>query len=246
MSFPDTTLGGPGSRFPETTQGVGSGFAGLGGRPTPEAVETLCRRYWKPVYSYVRVAWAKSNEDALDLTQAFFAWLLEESALSRFDSERGSFRTFLKTLLRRFIGHQEQALHALKRGGAGKILSLEGSAPLLEDLLPDPRTPDPERAFQQVWAVELVQLCLDRVRQSCAAPERALPFRIYEAHTLGSSESRPTYRELGARYGITEREVETHLTAIRREIRREIEAELLRLTGNERAAREEWDELFGA
>src|SRR5688572_22453356 len=106
MKSTDTSLGGADARFPETASQVGT---------DPEA---LARAYWKPVYAYVRLAWAKSNEDAKDLTQAFFLWLLEERALDGYDPARGGFRPFLKVLLRRFVGHQDRALGALRRGGS--------------------------------------------------------------------------------------------------------------------------------
>ena len=66
--------------FPETTVGVLGEFT-----RGPEGLGRVCSKYWKPVYAYVRAAWAKSNEDAKDLTQAFFLWLLEERVLEQFD-----------------------------------------------------------------------------------------------------------------------------------------------------------------
>ncbi len=245
MNHADTSLGGTGQRFPETTMGFAGTLASGGRDVPPEGVETLSRRYWKPVYSYIRIAWAKSNEDAKDLTQAFFAWLLEGTALGRFDPSRGSFRTYLKTLLRRFVGHEEEALRARKRGGGSRILSLDGSAPEIADLASDPRTADPERIFRQVWAVEFTQHCLSRLRERYEGSARPLPFRLFAEYALAAPETRPTYAALARTHGIPEREVESHLARLREELRAEMRAELARQAGSEEAAREEWNELFG-
>lgn len=245
MHSRDTTLGGAEQRFPQTTGDFVSGIASGNGAIDSATLEELCRRYWKPIYSYIRIAWAKSNEDAKDLTQAFFLWIFETPDLSRFDRSQGSFRTYLKTLLRSFVGHQEQALHALKRGGAVRIISLEGVAPELRELASDPQTTDPDRIYHQVWKVEVIQGCLARVRDRCESSGRALAYRVYSEYALSDQGSRPTYADLARRHGISERDVETHLTAVRREVREEMRAEIARQAGNPQAAHEEWNELFG-
>ena len=106
MKSGDTTLGGGAKAFPETSLG----FAGALKKPDELSLETLSRRYWKPVYSFIRVGWAKSNEDAKDLAQEFFLWLLEGEALKRYDVARGGFRSFLKALLRRFVETNFQSI----------------------------------------------------------------------------------------------------------------------------------------
>lgn len=242
MKPADTTLGGRDPRFPETT----AGFSALLGDPSRGGLETLCRRYWKPVYSFIRVSWAKSNEDAKDLTQEFFVRLLEGTALARFEPARGSFRAYLKTLLQRFVGHEEDARRALKRGGGVRVLSFDGTAPLLEELTSDPRAADPGKIFEKVWAIELVNHAIGRVRGRYESSGRPLPFRVYEEYAFAAPEGRPTYGALAARHGIGEREVETHLSAVRDLIRVEIRAELAELTATERDLEVEWHELFGA
>src|SRR5258708_33484830 len=71
------------------------------------ALEQLCRSYWFPLYAYVRRK-GHSPEDAQDLTQEFFARLLEKKLLSRADRQRGRFRTFLLTALQNFIAHERE------------------------------------------------------------------------------------------------------------------------------------------
>src|SRR5207245_607719 len=100
MDVLDTSLGGSQQAFPKTVWEMVSRLKD----PRPEVrrsgLEDLCRRYWKPVYHSLRVGWTKSNEEAKDATQAFFLWLLEEEAIRGYSTERASFRTYLKSLLR--------------------------------------------------------------------------------------------------------------------------------------------------
>ncbi len=245
MKDADTTSGDPSARFPETAQDLLRGLRAPSGSDFQAALATLCRRYWKPVYMYVRIAWAKSNEDAKDLTQAYFLQLLEGDSLKKFDATRGSFRSYLKLTLRSFIGHEETALGALKRGGGAHRVSLEGSPPALEEVVPDPRSADPEKVFESLWVVELINRAIERVRERYRAHGKEKAFRIYDEYVLSQSSPRPTYQDLADRYGIKEREVETHLEALRLEVRQEIRSELAELTSDERSLQEEWDGLFG-
>src|SRR5258708_32972394 len=124
----DTSLGGPLKGFPETRMTLVTGLHSADSKERAAAFEAICASYWKPIYSYARIAWAKGNEEAKDLTQAFLLWLLEGEALDRFESERGSFRRYLKVLLRSFVGHQAAALGRLKRGGGAVIPSPDREA----------------------------------------------------------------------------------------------------------------------
>ena len=239
MSSGDTTLGGGEKAFPETTLG----FAGGLRQDYARSIETLCARYWKPVYSYIRIAWAKSNEDAKDLTQAFFAWLLEEQALQGYDPGRGGFRPYLKVLLRRFVGHAERDLHRLKRGGGAKIFSLEGDAPHLPEIHGEGA--DPEKVFERVWLEDLVQQSLGRVRDRCLRSGKETRYRLYEAFALGSAATPPTYADLAARFGVTVGEVEKSLYQVREEIRQEMRSAMAQAAGSDRDLDDEWKRLLG-
>ena len=83
---------------PATTWGMLSSLRGRDEEARRAGLRELALRYWKPVYRFARVAWAKSNEDAKDLAQAFFLWMTEEPALDSYDPAKGGFRTFLKIL----------------------------------------------------------------------------------------------------------------------------------------------------
>lgn len=221
----DTSLGGG---FPETTWGLVSRLRETAAHR--QALEALCTRYWKPVYTYVRLAWRKSDADARDLTQAFFLWLLDGEPLKRYEPERGGLRPYLKVLLRRFVSHQEVAMQRLKRGGGALHLSIEDVG--------EPPAGEPEEAFDRAWIAELVRQAVDRVR----ARTDATAFAVYEAYDLG--ESRPTYAELAERHAIPLNEVKNHLFRVREHVRGEIRADLAQMTSGAAELEEEYGALF--
>lgn len=233
MAHADTSLGGGDRRFPETTWGMVARLRDASPEGYRSGLETFCRRYWKPAYRYIRAAWSKSNEEAKDLAQAFFLWLLDAETLRQYAPEKGGFRPFLKLLLRRFVGHQEVALARLKRGGGTRILPIEES-----DVAAEPGETDPERIFDRAWIREVVNQAIDRVR----AQSEALVFRVYEEYDL--SPSPPTYSELALQLGIPEKDVRKHLFDVRERVRTEIRAELTRLTADPKELEEEWNGLF--
>jgi RNA polymerase sigma factor (sigma-70 family) len=241
MASGDTSLGGSGPEFPKTAGDMIAGARDPSSKVRRAAFEDLSRRYWKPVYTYVRLAWAKSNEDAKDLTQAFFLWLLEGGSIARYERERASFRTYLKMLLKSFVGHQDEAMSRLKRGGGVRIVAMD-----VKDLVPDPRAADPERLFDQEWRRVLIQNAVDQVRKDWSSGDRAVKFRAFELYDLLPPEGRPTYAEVAGQLGIKESDVRNHLFAAREAIRSEIRRELSELTSGPEELAEEWNAFFGS
>lgn len=242
MHSADTSLGGAGREFPRTTLG----FVGALRSPEPaeygRALEDLARRYWKPVYAYVRAGRARSNEDAKDLTQAFFAWLLESGVLRRYDPARGGFRAYLRTLLANFVRHADRDGARLKRGGGARIFPLDEAAGGLPEAGPDT---DPEQAFERAWFEDLVRRALGRVRRRWEESGRGLRFRAYEEYALVPEARRPTGAELAARLGLSPTEVEKSLYLVREDLRRELRAALAETAGDDRELEDEWRRLLG-
>lgn len=238
MNAGDTSLGGWGRAFPATTQGLLSRL----GRDPRAALEEVCRRYWKPVYAYLRIARARSNEDAKDLTQAFVLWLLEGDALSSYAAERGSLRGFLKVLLSRFVEHEDRARQALKRGGGRKLLRLDDEESPLRDVLADGQARDPGEVFDRAWRDELAKVVVERVRRRLESEGRGAQFRIYEAYHLGNS----SYDDLAKSLGISESEVRHGLSAAREAVRQELRVELSKYTLGPGDLQEEMHVLFGS
>ncbi len=235
----DTSMGGEGEAFPKTTFHLVQGLHGEDLEDRRGALELLCKRYWKPVYAFVRRAWAKSNEDAKDLAQAFFLWALEADRLARFDPARGTFRGFLKLLLKGFLADREDAMRALKRGGGVKILSIPDTAGF------EPADRDPHEAFDRHWKLEVVKRALQRVQKWYSANNREIQYKAFREYAEAEKEGKPTYAEVARRLGLSESDVRNHLHAVRRRLREEIRAELADTVSGPGELEGEWKALFG-
>ena len=181
----DTSLGGPIKAFPETRATALTRLRSEDPGERAAAFGAFSSTYWKPIYCFVLIAWAKGNEEAKDLTQAFLLWLLEDGALDRFEPARGGFRGYLKVLLRSFVGPQAAALGRLKRGGGRIAVSLDSETRSIDDFLSDSRVSDPEAAFEQAWRVELVDQAIDRTLGEYLARNRVSQFAISETQKFG-------------------------------------------------------------
>src|SRR5438094_1880330 len=141
-----------------------------------EALEKLCRTYWYPLYVYVR-SQGKSPEDAQDLTQIFFSRLLEKNYFAKADPDRGRFRTFLLRSMKNFLVNEWKRAGRLKRGGGVEFLSIDAN--VAEDRYAtepaDESTPD--AAFEQRWAITLIEQVLDTLRREYSAADKA---RLFE------------------------------------------------------------------
>ncbi len=237
MADRETTTGGPAKSFPDTTWGF---VSRLGGAERRAGLEQLAGRYWKPIYHFVRAAWAKSREDAKDLTQAFVLWLIEADALDKYRPEKGGFRAYLKSLLRHFVAHQEEALHRLKRGGGTHVLSLDA-----EEVPPETVAAKPEEAFDAAWLAELLARAVARVRERLASQGRAHQVRVFELYDMCPPDRRPTYAALASQLGLKETDISNHLFAVREEVRAEVRRELAETVEDVRDIDDEWRALFG-
>lgn len=115
------------------------------------ALETLCRDHWRAVYGYVRRT-GQSKEDARDLTQEFFARLLEKHWIEGLKETGGSFRGFLFKALRRFLVSEYRASHAQKRGGGRVLIPID----LLSVPDDSPSSFSPEQAYDRHWAMTVI------------------------------------------------------------------------------------------
>src|SRR5262245_10368071 len=120
MGHPGTSIGGEALQF-RTTCWSSILQAREGDR---ENLGMLIRTYWKPVYAYIRNGWGKSNEDAKDLTQAFFTGRIGRPFLADVGPGKGRFRSFLRACLKNFLSNEEKRRQALKREGRLPPLSL--------------------------------------------------------------------------------------------------------------------------
>jgi RNA polymerase sigma-70 factor (ECF subfamily) len=123
-------------------------------------LELLCRQYWKPLFAFVRCR-GHSEHDAQDLTQAFFAKLLEKEWLKVADPTRGRFRTFLLTAFKRFLANEREYSLAKKRGGGVQTFPIDPGG---EIQIADPRGHTAESMFERQWAMTVLQTAMKRLR----------------------------------------------------------------------------------
>jgi len=133
-----------------------------------EALTTLCRVYWYPLYAFARRRLG-SVEDAQDLTQAFFALLLEKDYLKAADPERGKFRAFLLTAFKHFLSKARDREQAQKRGGGQRIVPLDFQSGERRYRLEPADHATPEAIFERRWALTLLEQALSRLRQEFEA-----------------------------------------------------------------------------
>lgn len=205
-------------------------------------LETLSRRYARPIYFYLRVARARSREDAKDLAQSFFLWLMEKNVLQRYDPRRGSFRNYLKGLLHHFMMNVERKEKRLKRGGASKRLPLSLDGELVDD---SAKGNDPEEIFDRAWKEKVLERALERARRHFVSKGRAGYLDTFDAYYRSRSERPPTYGEVAARLKLKGSDVRNHLFTVRDRLRTEIFRELADTVGNMAELQEEWNALFG-
>ena len=228
---PDTAIGGPAGQFPSTRVSLLEAAAsGL----SETAMDQVIALYWKPVYRFLRLKFQKSNEDAKDLTQGFFASALQRDFFSRFDPAKASFRTYLRMAVERYAANEHSAQNRQKRGGDVQF------EPVDEQQI---ATESPEQEFEREWRRQLFRLALDDLRAHCEREGKQLQFGIFEDYDL-TDRDRLSYSDLAVKYGISETAVTNHLAWVRRTLRVFITERLRATTSGERELREEVRRLW--
>lgn len=188
------------------------------------ALEELCTAYWYPLYAYLR-RWGHSHEDAADLTQGFFAKVLGSDTLAQADRERGRFRTFLLTGLKRFVAHEWERSRRQKRGGGQSLISFEELAGAERYAAEPADNATPDALYQRRWAETLLARALDRVRSEYAANGRAALFDLLKPYVWGE-ESRASYPEIAAHLDLNEGAVRTAVSRLRTRFAQALRAEV--------------------
>jgi RNA polymerase sigma factor (sigma-70 family) len=222
----DTGIGGAAGEFPPTDLSL---LAAATSDLSNRALERVVALYWKPVYRFIRIKFRKSNEDAKDLTQSFFATALQRDFFRKFDPSRAPFRTYVRVSVDGFAANQWAAEKRKKRGGDVEF------EPLEEDQV---ATESAEEVYEREWRRQLLTLALDDLRAHCHESGKTLHFRIFEAYDLSGAE-RPSYSDLAVRHDIAETSVTNHLAWARRMLRSLVAERLREVTSGEGELRKE-------
>jgi RNA polymerase sigma factor (sigma-70 family) len=211
-------------RFETTHWSVVLRAVGSVGDRSTEALSSLCGTYWYPVYAFIRRN-GRSPEDASDLTQSFFADVIEKGSLSSVDPNLGRFRTFLLGAVRHFLANDQRRLGALKRGGGVANLSIDVDAAERTFAIEPVHELTPETLFERQWTLQLLDRATRRLEQEYALAGkhdvfgRLRPFLTAE----GLDES---YTDLAAGWGTTPGAVRVAVHRLRRQFRDALVAEI--------------------
>ena len=209
----------------ETTQW--SIVLAAGHRSSPagqRALAELCEKYWYPLYAYVRRR-VPDAQEAQDLTQAFFAMLLDKNYVAEADPERGKFRTFLLSSLGHFLANQWDRTRAQKRGGDRVHLSLDfddGERRFSQE--PATRL-TAERVYDRQWGLTLLSQVLSRLRGEYAAAGKMPLFAELEQY-ITPSEHTASYTKAGAKLQMRAGAVKVAVYRLRRRYGELLRAEI--------------------
>ena len=199
-----------------------------GGQPLqPQAAaarEALCRAYWRPLYAYIRRA-GHPPHDAQDLTQAFFARLLEKDFFLQADQSRGRFRSFMLAALKNFLANEWDKQHTLKRGGGAVHISIDLGAADSQAGIEPAENETPDVAFQRRWATALLEQSLARLRREYRAEGKEMLFEQLKT-TLTEPRSGEAYAEIAHFGQTTEAAVKMAVHRLRQHYRAAIRAEI--------------------
>jgi RNA polymerase sigma-70 factor (ECF subfamily) len=208
------------------------------------ALETLCARYWYPLYAFVRRRGHDPHE-AEDLTQSFFAYLLRKDALLQVDPGKGLFRTFLLSSLTNFLNDQWDRRQALKRGGGKQLISwdaLEGESRFQAE----PEAPlAPEKLFERRWAMTLIERVLLRLRREYETGGKLQQFQRLEPCLTGAI-GQGFYEEAAAALGMKAGAVRVALHRLRRRLGEVLRSEVAQTVATPEEIDEEIRCLFAA
>jgi RNA polymerase sigma factor (sigma-70 family) len=231
-------------RFP-TTQWSRVVTAGRGdAAQAREALSGLCQAYWYPIYAYIRHR-RYTPEKARDLTQDFFAYVLERDLFAKADPARGRFRAFLRTVCARQLADRRDQEKAAKRGGGRSLLSID---PLDAEGRYAREPADeltPERIFDRTWALTLLDRVVERLRSEYDDADRADRYKELIA-LLTRDPATGTYSETAERLGTTEGNVRVAVHRLRRRYGLLLREEIAATVGELVQVEDEIHTLFSA
>jgi RNA polymerase sigma-70 factor (ECF subfamily) len=189
--------------------------AGDGRSPQAEsALATLCEAYWFPVYAFIRRS-GKSEDEARDLTQAFFARVIEKNYFKDAREDRGRFRSFLLTSVRHFLSNERDAERALKRGGGQTILSLDVDDGERQYLREPVDADTPEHVYERRWALAVLATAISRLDANYERSSKRAQFLRLKPFLTGDEPE--SYGALASELGVSDGSLRVAVHRLRRQ-----------------------------
>jgi len=208
------------------------------------ALETLCRSYWYPLYAYLRRQ-GRAPHDAQDLTQAFFARLLQKDYLQAAAREKGKFRTFLLVAFKRFLANEWDREHAQKRGGFTPVVSIDHELAESRFAAEPAHNLQPDVLFDRQWAMALLDQTMRQLQEEYVSSGRAKLFEYLQS-CLAREESALPYGEIAARLKLTEAAVKMAVHRLRARYREILRAQIAHTVSGPEQVEEEIRDLFAS
>ncbi len=246
MNAADTGLAGgthAGAWAVTTHWSVVLSAANSGSANAAEALESLCRTYWYPLYAYLRRR-GHNVDEAQDLTQEFFARLLEKHWLEQADPNRGKFRSCLLGAMNHFAANEWRRAHAAKRGGMKPLLSLDDTAESRYALEPSSEL-TPERLYDRRWALSLFESALARLREDYRSVGKAELFESLKDF-LSAEPADGDYARVGASFGMSNGAVAAAVHRLRQHYRQLVHQEVAHTLANPADVEDEMRALLEA
>jgi RNA polymerase sigma-70 factor (ECF subfamily) len=232
----------PAGRFSTTHWSVVL-LAGQEGSPgSAAALEKLCHTYWQPIWVFARRKGC-SEEDAKDLTQQFFALLLERRDFSGRDREKGKFRTFLLAAFTHFLANEYDRATALKRGGGQKTFSLDQFPPEQVDAIAPALESSPGAVYDLCWAKSILEAALRQLKDEMLSEDKPSEFdELKQFLTIDADTS--NYAATAKRLGVEVSSVPVLVHRLRRRYREAVRREVAQTVSSPLELEEEMRHLF--
>ncbi|WP_395751291.1 RNA polymerase sigma factor [Prosthecobacter sp.] len=186
-----------------------------------KAMSALCRDYWYPLYAFVRRR-GYAPHDAQDLTQAFFATLLEANATAA-DPARGKFRSYLLGALKHFLANDWHRSQTQKRGGGQRLVEWDALDAEARFALEPAEQSDAEALFDKRWAMELLARAMEKLRAEFAARNDVETFDALKGTLSGAEASREA---IAKQLGMSEGALKVSIHRLRQQYREVLRAEI--------------------
>jgi DNA-directed RNA polymerase specialized sigma24 family protein len=232
---------GPG-RFVTTQWTLVRAAAGADSAVAAEALARLCTVYWYPVFAFVRRR-GYSVDDALDLTQGFFARILEKEELGTADRDRGRFRTFLLTACEHFLLNEHDRSRAVKRGGGQAPIPIDVAAAEARYQRSLSHDETPEHLFHRQWCVDLLSGVVESLRGEYAVAGHAGLFDRLRGF-LTMDDDAGSHADAAKDLGMTPGAVKVAVHRLRRRYRDALRARVADTVDSEEAVEKELRDLF--
>jgi RNA polymerase sigma-70 factor (ECF subfamily) len=195
-----------------------------------EALEQLCRAYWYPLYAFVRSR-GYSAVDAQDLTQAFFARIIETGGFASVERERGRFRSYLLGAMKHFLANEWHRAKTQKRGGQVQFIEWDALDPEARYAGVSQQPDNPELLFDREWALETITGALQALRTEMVKTDKSEQFDALKGCLTGEDEL--PREQIAARLGMSEGAVKVAVHRLRQRYGKLLRAAIAETVSNE-------------